>query len=141
MTLQSLVVIALPFLVGPACGFASVVAYLGLGLMGVPVFAGLGAGLPYVMGPTGGYLVGFLLAASLAQMAAHSSQRKFLPALAVFMVGHIVIVAAGFAWLVWGLGFMQLAQALMVAVMPFIVGSILKSFLGATIVYLWHTRT
>ena len=66
VTLQMLVVMVIGAAYGPRLGFATVAGYLALGAQGLPVFAGTpekGIGLAYMMGPTGGYLIGFALAA------------------------------------------------------------------------------
>ena len=65
MTLQTLAVLTLGALFGARLAAATVALYLGEGLIGLPVFAGAAAGPAYLAGPTGGYLVGFLLAAAL----------------------------------------------------------------------------
>ena len=65
MTLQTLVVLAIGAAFGARLAAATVLLYLGEGLAGLQVFAGLAAGPAYMAGPTGGYLVGFLFAAAL----------------------------------------------------------------------------
>lgn len=66
LTLQSATVIFLAALLGPSLAASSIVTYLVLGLCGVPVFAKFSAGFPVLLGPTAGYLLGFLPAAYLA---------------------------------------------------------------------------
>src|SRR5262245_17096829 len=60
-TLQTLVVLAGGLLLGPWLGGAGIALYLALGVVGLPVFAGGGAGVQTIVGATGGYLVAFLL--------------------------------------------------------------------------------
>ena len=61
ISLANFVICLTAWLLGPKFGTLSVVIYLAIGLIGVPVFSGYGAGLAKVAGPTGGYLVGYLL--------------------------------------------------------------------------------
>lgn len=63
ISLANFVICLTAWLLGPKFGTLSVVIYLAIGLIGVPVFSGYGAGLAKVAGPTGGYLVGYLLLA------------------------------------------------------------------------------
>jgi len=66
VTLQTLVVLCLGMVLGPKLGAAAVIAYLAQGAAGLPVFAGTpekGIGIAYMVGPTGGYLLGFVVAA------------------------------------------------------------------------------
>ena len=69
LSLQTLVAIGLGFALGPTLAGGAVLLYLAQGAAGLPVFAGtpqIGIGLAYMMSPTGGYLVGFLVAAVVA---------------------------------------------------------------------------
>jgi biotin transport system substrate-specific component len=65
-TLQTFAVFAAALLLGRRAGTASVLAYLVLGALGAPVFSGFGGGIGVLVGPTGGYLIGFLFAAWIA---------------------------------------------------------------------------
>ena len=68
MTMQTLVVLLLGMAYGARLGAATVLLYLAEGAVGLPVFAGTperGIGIAYMMGPTGGYLVGFVLSAAI----------------------------------------------------------------------------
>src|SRR5512133_1411896 len=65
VTLQPLFIVLAGFLLGPARGAAAVALYVLAGVLGMPVFAGGKAGLGVLLGPTGGYLVGFILAAAV----------------------------------------------------------------------------
>ena len=103
MTMQTLVVLMIGMACGRVLGTATVAAYLLAGAAGLPVFAGTperGLGLAYMMGPTGGFLLGFLISAWLVGRAGRARLEQLVRALAVAMViGHVVILAAGVAWL------------------------------------------
>jgi biotin transport system substrate-specific component len=69
MTMQTLVVLSIGITFGPRLGLVALSAYLLEGAMGIPVFAGTpekGLGLAYILGPTGGYLIGYIISAFLA---------------------------------------------------------------------------
>lgn len=131
MTLQVLAV----FLIGAAYGrnlaAATLLLYLAEGAAGLPVFA-TGAGLAYMAGPTGGYLAGFLVAAAIAGWAADRGlDRNPLTLFGAMLVGEIVILALGAAWLSVLFGF---GKALEYGVGPFIVTDLVKVALAAAIV-------
>ncbi len=131
MTLQTLAVLTLGALFGARLAAATVALYLGEGLVGLPVFAGAGAGPAYLVGPTGGYLVGFLLAAALVGwLAERGWTRGWLFALAAMTLGHLVIFAAGFAWLAPMLG---AGKAWAVGVVPFGAATVAKTLLAAAL--------
>jgi biotin transport system substrate-specific component len=135
MTMQTLAVLLVGGLLGPRLGSASVAGYLALGLAGAPVFHSGLSGPAVLAGPTGGYLVGFLLAALLmgsvaARAGAPASGRtrslRRLVALAVgALLAEVAIYAAGVPWLALVAG-LDLGGAVAVGVVPFILGDLLK---------------
>jgi biotin transport system substrate-specific component len=134
MTLQTLVVL----LIGAACGWrlgvTTVIAYLGEGAAGLPVFAGPVGGLAPLVGPTAGYLFGFVAAAFITGWLSERGWDRSVPRLFVAMgMGHIVILAAGFAWLAFGTK-LGVEKAWLVGVMPFIAASVIKNTLGAVLI-------
>jgi biotin transport system substrate-specific component len=134
MTLQTLAVLAIGAVYGWRLGGATLMAYLAEGAIGLPVFAGPVGGLAPLVGPTAGYLSGFVVAAVFTGWFAERGWDRSAPRLFVVMgIGHIIILAAGFGWLALGmkLGF---EKAWLVGVAPFIAGSVVKSALGATLV-------
>ena len=131
MTLQSLVVLMIGAAYGWRLGSATMIAYLAEGAMGLPVFAGPVGGLAPLVGPTAGYLFGFVAAAFITGwLAERGWDRSVVLLFAAMAVGHIVIFAAGFGWLALGLG---AAKAWQVGVAPFIAASLVKNALGATL--------
>lgn len=125
MTLQTLFVLLAGALLGPVAGATSQLLYLCLGVAGVPVFAMGGAGLPWIFGPTGGYLMAFPLAAALVGWISGSEGRALRTAVAL-VVGSAVIFVMGAGWLsvVTDLGPGALFAA---AVQPFLVGAVVKA--------------
>ncbi len=110
-------------------GIASVLAYLAEGALGLPVFAGGATGLAYMGGPTGGYLVGFVLAAVIVGAAAEREWDRRLPtALLVMFLGEIAIYACGVAWLA---RFPLSVSPWQAGLFPFIPGDLFKMVLAA----------
>jgi biotin transport system substrate-specific component len=134
MTLQTLVVLMVGAAYGWRLGSATVIAYLAEGAIGLPVFAGPVGGLAPLLGPTAGYLAGFVAAAFITGWLSERGWDRSVPRLFVAMgFGHIVILAAGFAWLAFGMKF-GVEKAWLVGIVPFVAASVIKNALGAAIV-------
>ena len=134
MTLQTLVVLMIGAAYGWRLGSATVIAYLAEGAIGLPVFAGPVGGLAPLLGPTAGYLAGFVAAAFITGWLSERGWDRSVPRLFVAMgLGHIVILAAGFAWLAFGMKF-GVEKAWLVGIVPFVAASVIKNALGAAIV-------
>lgn len=131
MTMQTLVVLMIGAAYGWRLGTATILAYLAEGALGLPVFAGPVGGLAPLMGPTAGYLAGFLPAAFIAGwLAERGWDRSVTALLSAMLLGHFVILAMGFGWLAYGLN-LGADKAWLVGVVPFLAGSLVKSALGA----------
>jgi biotin transport system substrate-specific component len=110
-------------------GIASVTAYIAEGAIGLPVFAGGASGLAYATGPTGGYLVGFLLAAVVIGYAVERQwDRRLGTSLLVMLAGEVVMYACGVAWLA---RFPLSVSPLQAGLIPFIPGDLFKMVLAA----------
>ncbi|WP_404385654.1 biotin transporter BioY [Caenispirillum salinarum] len=131
MTLQTLAVLALAAVYGCRLGTAAVLAYLLVGAAGMPVFAGTpgrGVGLAYMTGPTGGYLLGFVLAAALVgALADRGWDRRLFGAGMAMTLGLAVIMGGGWAWLATLMG---PVEALAAGVVPFLPAEVVKVCLG-----------
>ncbi len=125
LTLQVLVVLLAGMVLGPRLGALSVIAYLALGLI-APVYAGGTAGVGVLLGPTGGYLWGFILAA----VVAGSIGSRGTPALARLTIaglaGLLPIYLLGTLWLAAQLD-LDLRAAVVAGVVPFVWFDILKA--------------
>ncbi|MCA0275152.1 MAG: biotin transporter BioY [Proteobacteria bacterium] len=133
MTMQTLVVIGLGLALGPVRGAAAVALYLTQGALGLPVFAGTpekGIGLAYMMGPTGGYLAGYLPAAALAGWLAERGwdRNAFTAMLAALLAGAVIYVP-GLLWLGSVVGWDK--PVLAFGLYPFIPGDVMKAVLAA----------
>lgn len=133
MTLQTLVVLMIGAAYGSRLGSATMIAYLAEGAMGLPVFAGPIGGIAPLVGPTAGYLYGFVLAAFfIGWFAERGWDRNVVLLFAAMAVGHVVIFITGFGWLAYGIG-LGSTKAWLVGVAPFIAASVVKNALGAAL--------
>ncbi len=134
LTLQTLVVLVLGAAYGGRLAAATVALYLIEGALGLPVFAGTpekGIGLAYIMGPTGGFLVGFLFAAAFVGFCAERGwDRSIGKLLAVMAIGHAIIFVFGLAWLGSLIGW---NRAWIGGAEPFILATLVKTLLAAAI--------
>ena len=104
MTLQTLVVLMIGAVYGWRLGTLTIIAYLAVGALGLPVFAGPVGGLKPLTGATAGFLSGFVVAAFVTGWFSERGWDRSLVRLFVVMaIGHIVIMAMGFAWLAYGM--------------------------------------
>ncbi len=129
ITLQTFVVALAAMLLPAGWAAGSMALYVALGAAGVPVFAGGHAGLGVVAGPTGGYLIGFILAAGAGALLRAGIKRVGAPQLEADTAASIVLLAivyaVGAAWLAASLH-MPLAKAALVGIVPFLVGDAIK---------------
>ena len=136
MTLHTLAVLLISVVLGPRLGFAAMSAYLAAGLAGLPVFSGSperGIGLTYIVGPTGGYLLGYLIASWLTGWLAQG--RGLLLTGAAMMAGLAVVYAAGLVWL---MNFVPAAKVVAAGFAPFILGDLVKIVLALLIIAVWR---
>jgi biotin transport system substrate-specific component len=129
ITGQTFAVLLVGAALGANRGAASLLLYLIEGIAGLPFFAGGTGGLAALLGPTGGYLVGFVAAAYLVGLlAGRGLDRRIWSALLAFLAGEVVIYLFGVAWLSVFLG---LQKAILAGLLPFVVGDTLKLVLAA----------
>ena len=130
MTMQTLVVLVIGAAYGWRLGGATVALYLVEGAWGLPVFAGPVAGIGYMAGPTGGFLMGFLAAAMVTGlMAERGWDRSLGRVLAMMAGGHAVIFVFGLAWLAPMFQF-DFGRAWAAGVAPFYAVTVLKTASG-----------
>jgi len=128
MTMQPLAVLMIAMLCGRNISVAAVSLYLFQGVIGFPVFA-YGGGLPYLLGPTGGFLFGFLFASILIGELADRGWGKFLfKSVFAMLLGLFVIYTCGVFQLSILKGF---DFAILNGLKPFIVGDLYKLILAA----------
>jgi biotin transport system substrate-specific component len=146
VTLQGFAIAALAAAFGLRIGVATVALYLLEGAVGLPVFA-TGGGLAYLVGPTGGFLLGFLVMAAIIGYAADKgASGKPLTLFAAMVAADAVLLVLGFVWLLalsGSAGWIDqnnvVASAFAGAIQPFIIWDILKMALAAlTVTGAWN---
>ena len=119
ISLANFVICLTAWLLGPKFGTLSVAIYLAIGLVGVPVFSGYGAGIAKLAGPTGGYLVGYLLLAFIGGLFIEKSKGQPVVSALGLILGDAACYVLGTAWFVFQMK-CELGYALSVCVYPFI---------------------
>ena len=139
LTLQTFFVLLSGALLGRRLGVFAQTGYLFLGLTGFQVFTGFGSGALYILGPTGGYIVGFVLASfftgNLFLEAKHSWQDTFLK----FLCADFIILFIGMFWIKITLS-CTFSQAFLLGFLPFVAGDILKVILATAVFNKIHLR-
>jgi biotin transport system substrate-specific component len=144
VTLQSMIVSLAGVLLGPGLGAASQAAYLAAGALGAPVFANGALGLGHLLGPTGGYLLAFPVAAAVTgRLAGRVSPVWSVQAVmrlgAAILIGTAVIFAGGAAQLMLLTG--DSSKAIELGVLPFIAGDLLKVAATLLVALRYRRRT
>lgn len=134
-TLQTFAVFLTVALLGTGRALAAIGAYILLGAVGVPVFAGFASGVGVILGPTGGYLLGFLPAAAVAGII--MKQGGKLRRMLGMCAGLAICYAVGTAWFMVvyarNSGGIGLGAALSMCVLPFVLPDIVKLTLATLI--------
>jgi len=126
VTMQTFAVLLLGLLFSPGAAFACLALYLVEGALGLPVFSPHGpGGIAQLLGPSGGYLLSYPLAAGLASLIYRRGQRRFVAALAAAGLASILILAAGATWLGL-LGHMRFSLVFAQSIAPFLPGDAVK---------------
>ncbi len=135
MTMQTFMVLAIGMAYGWRLGTATLLLYLAEGAFGLPVFAGTpekGIGLAYMFGPTGGYLIGFVLATAVCGWLAESGwDRSVSKTAAAMAIGNLVIYVPGLLWLGALVGWDK--PVLAWGLTPFLLGDLVKLALAAAV--------
>jgi len=132
VTMQTFAVVACAMLLGGRLAAIAQLEYLALGVAGVPVFAGLKAGPAALAGPTGGYLVGFVVAAFIVGTAIERAPRPSFSARVIAgMLGILAIYVLGRAWFALWLGDVSGLMSWAFGVAPFVAVDAVKVVLAA----------
>src|SRR5262249_49316284 len=116
---------------GTVLGTASLLLYMLVGIAGAPVYADQGHGWDVFVGASGGYIVGFVVAAALTgYLAERGWDRRFSTSVTVMLTGNVVIYAFGLLWLHHHLN-VSWDKALEYGLYPFVPGDIFKLYLAA----------
>ena len=132
ITLQTFFVLLAGAVLGRRLGVVSQVGYILIGAAGLPVFQGAGFGISCLVGPTAGYLVGFIAAAYTIGSMTGSGKCGVVKSFIAFFIGSAIIYLFGSAWLVLAYK-MAPVNAFSLGVLPFIPGDIAKVSIAAAI--------
>lgn len=136
--LANFFVILAGLLLGPLWGTAAVLVYLLVGLVGAPVFSKGGAGIAHLLGPTGGFLIGYLPAAFAAGALSRIGKMRWWTVMTAALIGALLVYAVGVPWfkavfqpkdgsaLSWG-------RALLLSCLPYLPGDAFKVGLATLI--------
>lgn len=130
ITMQTLAVLLSGALLGSKRGALSQLAYLLMGLAGIPWFS-RGGGIGYIMSPTFGYIVGFVLAAFfIGWLCERELDKQIKTAISAIFLGNVLLYIPGLFWLA---KFVGLNKVLAIGLYPFIIGDLLKILLAGLI--------
>ena len=128
MTLQTLAVLAVGMAYGARLGAATLALYAAEGTIGLPVFANFSGGPHVLMGPTGGYIIGFVLAAALVGWLVETGRASTTGKLILAsLAGAALLYVPGLLWLSHFVG----ADALKYGLYPFVLGDAIKAVVAA----------
>jgi biotin transport system substrate-specific component len=113
-------------------GTLAVLVYIAIGLIGVPVFSGITGGIQKLVGPTGGFLVGYIVCALVTGLIVDKYEEKKWIYPVAMVAGTALLYACGTAWYMVSLK-QTLAAALMTCVVPFLIGDAVKIVLASVI--------
>lgn len=136
-TMQTFAVFAILGILGGRRGTLSILVYIILGAVGVPVFSGFRGGFGVIIGPTGGYIVGFLLTGLIYWLLEKIAGQKLWVRVAAMAAGLLLCYAFGTAWYVAvyssNTGPISVGTAITTCVLPFIIPDIVKMALALLI--------
>ena len=130
---QTLGVLLLGAAYGAPLGAVTTSSYVLLGAIGLPLFAGGQSGFAYALGPTGGYLVGFVFAAALlGYLAGRGWDRSLTTCALAMLLANVVIYLPGLAWLQQALG-LSWSATIAAGLTPFVAGDLVKLAIAAAV--------
>ena len=146
VTGQTLAVILCGFILGPQRGALSMIVYAIAGLVGLPVFSDASSGWGVLMGPTGGYILGFIAAAWLTGwLATRQWDRVLLRGVVAAIAGSVTVFIIGLPWLAIYLAAVgaphDVHSVLTAGLYPFIIGGLIKAVLCAGVLRFAWART
>ena len=133
VVLQNLFIMLAALLLGPGWGLAAVLVYLSLGTLGLPVFAGGAGGFARFLGPTGGYLLGYVPAAlAIGFVSRLGARRRWWRDALALLAGELLVYGIGLPWLKAAIH-ADWAKALSAGLLPFMLGDAVKAVLAVVL--------
>jgi len=139
VTLQTLAVILSGACIGSARGSMSQALYVILGVVGLPIFSGGSSGFHVILGSTGGYLIGFVIAPIVIGIINKHKKYIFSNAITLWLGGSFIIFGFGLTNLVYVHG-LTWGEALAAGFYPFIIGDILKIGIASSFLTVWRSN-
>ena len=139
LTLQTFFVLLSGALLGRRLGLFTQALYVLLGFVGLQVFTSLGSGTLYLLGPTGGYIFGFVLAVFFAGSLFVKEKQGVATVFLKLLSADFIILFSGMLWLKIILS-CSLTQAFLLGVLPFVLGDMLKVILATAVYSKMHSR-
>ncbi|WBF68799.1 biotin transporter BioY [Desulfovibrio subterraneus] len=141
VTLQTLFIVLAGLILGPVRGASAMALYILAGIIGLPVFAGGKAGFAHMLGPTGGYLLGYVGTALLAGFGSSEADAppSFIKPLLWSLAGLVCVFAVGLAQLMAVLD-ISFEKAVAIGFAPFIIGDLIKVFAAVFAYRYLHSR-
>lgn len=138
-TLQTFAVFVAAGLLGWKYGTISIVVYILLGAVGIPVFAGFSGGIGAIIGPTGGYIIGFIFTSLIVGLITKFFGKKIYVLIISMILGLAVCYLFGTLWFMF-VSQMGFIESLMLCVVPFLIFDACKIVAASIIVRLLYER-
>ena len=137
-TLQTFAIFATLGLLGGKRGMVAILIYVILGIIGLPVFSSFNSGIGVILGPTGGYIIGFLFSSFLYFLLEKFIKNENLKLILGFILSLILCYLIGTIWFYYVYGsnieYMSFYNVMMICVIPFIIPDLLKILLAFVVV-------
>lgn len=139
LSLATFVVYIMAYVLGWKRGSAAVLLYLLIGIVGIPVFSNYGAGLQKVVGPTGGYLVSYILLVCITGFVCEKVKCAYIPSILAMICSTFILYMIGSAWLAFS-NHMTFGAAITAGMLPFIPGDLIKIAIASVLGKQLHER-
>ena len=139
ITLATFGIYLVSALLGVKYATMSVIIYLILGVVGVPVFSGFNGGVQRIVGMTGGYLLGYLPCSLIISLIISGAKRSFILYLVAMLIGTVILYSIGTIWYIWQTG-NTIFAALGLCVVPFLPGDVIKLVAASLLGYELNKR-
>lgn len=139
ITGQTLAIGLIVTILGTKYGTISVLLYVLLGAVGLPVFANFSGGLSVLVGPTGGYIIGFIIQAYIMGIYLDKFGYTYWQAIVSNLIGMVITLAFGTAWLKFAAN-LTWTGAFLAGVAPFIIVGVIKAIIAAWVGILVRNR-
>lgn len=134
LSLATFIIYLLSVVIGAKKAVIAVIIYIIIGAVGVPVFSGYGAGLQKIVGPTGGYMLGYIACALASGYFADKFESKIYMYAIGMVLGTAICYTLGTLWMSYSTG-MKFVEALFAGVIPFLIGDVIKIVVATIVGY------